>query len=475
MSSPQLKKFAEAYIRYSLEKDPKTTKDNPDSYGRWMSMQQHGQILIIPKKLLYAVIDNTTSAFSTPHKTIKKLPAASKNKVYRQCKAYVKEKTTANYRKWGAKSQVAQNVTETFKYLKKNRLIPRGAIVGFVTNFEQIKYWKRTGLTDIIVTAIEAHLTKENLKPPTAKIRSVIMEQTDVGHGEFGRSATQTTMGRAQEKALSEIDVSQLKSGEREKIEQFQINIDRTLKSNITHSMAIDDKGNFAKGYATVNSLQLSETNRKEDALIESSITAWARTQAKKYVDDGTSTRMTTAIERVLLSALTGQTRKAVRVQITGEKPAKSIRETSKASASRSVTFKRKVKAMTMAEPFDLKAAASKLKSKSKQKRGPALSIGSLIAILNQDLGKTVQDNMVSPALRNRTGTFAGGVKVLNVVQNQKFPTFQYTYDRYRYGRFEGTEPWSDGGNRDPRKLIDKSVREIAAELAIGRFYTQRI
>ena len=129
---------------------------------------------------------------------------------------------------------------------------------------------------------------------------------------------------------------------------------------------------------------------------------------------------------------------------------------------------------MTLAEPFDVKAL-SKLKNKSKQRRGPALSVGALIAILNQDLGKTVQDNMVPPALRNRTGTFAGGVKVLNVVQNKKFPTFQYTYDNYRYGRFEGTEPWSDGGNRDPRKLIDKSIREIAAELAIGRFYTQRI
>jgi len=28
---------------------------------------------------------------------------------------------------------------------------------------------------------------------------------------------------------------------------------------------------------------------------------------------------------------------------------------------------------------------------------------------------------------------------------------------------------------RDPRRLIDKSIREIAAQFAIGRFYTRRL
>ena len=52
---------------------------------------------------------------------------------------------------------------------------------------------------------------------------------------------------------------------------------------------------------------------------------------------------------------------------------------------------------------------------------------------------------------------------------------FLFYYQRNPYQRFEGSEPWADGGNRDPRKLIERSIREIAAELAIGRFYTQRI
>ena len=475
MSSTQLKEFAQRYIDYSLEKDPDTIKEAPDSYGRWMSTHQLGQIVIIPKETLYRVLDNAIDALDTdPDNPLKKLPITKKQKVYQGYKNHVFFMSMKNYTKWGPKSDVAQNVTETLKHLKQQNLIPEGAIVGFVTNFEQIKTWKKGNLTNLPVKVLEEHLEEAGRREATSTVREVVMKQTDVGHGEFGRSATNITLGRASAKALGDIDVSKLKVGEMDKIEEFQYRVDRTLNSKITHEMSIDDQGNFAKGYATINSLQLREENRGEDRHVEADITAWARENAQKYIDDPTSIRMTLGIERILLSALTKLTRRSTKVQIIGEKPATKIHETSTAQASGKTTFKRKVKAMTMAEPFDLKAV-SKLKSKSKRKRGPALNIGALIMLLNQDLGKTVQDNMRAPALQNRTGRFAGSVKVLNVVQNQKFPSFQYTYDRSRYGRVEGTEPWSDGGNRDPRKLIDKSIREIAAELAIGRFYTQRL
>ena len=52
-----------------------------------------------------------------------------------------------------------------------------------------------------------------------------------------------------------------------------------------------------------------------------------------------------------------------------------------------------------------------------------------------------------------------------------------YTYQKRPYERFEvgrGQAPWATP-ERDPRKLIDRSIREIAAELAIGRFYTRRV
>ena len=84
---------------------------------------------------------------------------------------------------------------------------------------------------------------------------------------------------------------------------------------------------------------------------------------------------------------------------------------------------------------------------------------------------------MGAPALENRTGRFAESVRVTDVIQTPKgYPSVGYTYQRNPYGVFEdggGTAPWADG-TRDPRDLIDKSIREIAATMAIGRFYTRR-
>ena len=37
-----------------------------------------------------------------------------------------------------------------------------------------------------------------------------------------------------------------------------------------------------------------------------------------------------------------------------------------------------------------------------------------------------------------------------------------------------GKHPWATA-DRDPRKVIDRSIREIAAELLTGRFYTRRV
>jgi hypothetical protein len=38
----------------------------------------------------------------------------------------------------------------------------------------------------------------------------------------------------------------------------------------------------------------------------------------------------------------------------------------------------------------------------------------------------------------------------------------------------QGATPWATP-ERDPRNVIDRSIREIAAEMAIGRFFTRRV
>jgi hypothetical protein len=111
----------------------------------------------------------------------------------------------------------------------------------------------------------------------------------------------------------------------------------------------------------------------------------------------------------------------------------------------------------------------------SKTAKNPASAPLALLGILNSKLPETVRGNMVEPRLVNRTGRFAGSVKVTDITTTrQGFPSIGYTYERERYETFElGNRQGSS--NRDPRRLIDLSIRQIAAQFALGRFYTRRV
>lgn len=119
-------------------------------------------------------------------------------------------------------------------------------------------------------------------------------------------------------------------------------------------------------------------------------------------------------------------------------------------------------------------AAAKRKKAKASAAAQPL----QLIVLINKELPDTVRKNMDLPALQNRTGRFAQSVKVTDIIKTPKgYPSIGYTYQRDPYQVFEdgvGAAPWANG-QRDPRDLIDKSIREIAAGYAIGRFYTRRV
>ena len=109
---------------------------------------------------------------------------------------------------------------------------------------------------------------------------------------------------------------------------------------------------------------------------------------------------------------------------------------------------------------------------------GSSQNLGKLLALLNAKLPQTVVKNMGPPGLENRTGRFASSVKATDVSRTaQGHPSIGYTYQKNPYQVFEmshGDPRWATT-QRDPRKLIDASIREIAAQLAIGRFYTRRV
>jgi len=139
----------------------------------------------------------------------------------------------------------------------------------------------------------------------------------------------------------------------------------------------------------------------------------------------------------------------------------------------------------TKARPKKKKLAASgytkarkrKLKAVNQRRKSVASSPLNLVVLINKELPDTVRKNMQAPGLVNRTGRFADSVKITDVAQTpQGYPSIGYTYQRDPYEVFEmGTGNVRATPERDPRVLIDKSIREIAAQFALGRFYTRRV
>ena len=120
---------------------------------------------------------------------------------------------------------------------------------------------------------------------------------------------------------------------------------------------------------------------------------------------------------------------------------------------------------------------AKKRPARQKEKtRTPRLGIKNILGVLNNQLPERVASNMGEPRLVNRTGRFAQSVRATDVSQTaQGFQSIGYTYDRGRYGVFESTSGTSRASiERDPRPLIDQSIREIVIGFGLGRIYTRR-
>lgn len=169
-------------------------------------------------------------------------------------------------------------------------------------------------------------------------------------------------------------------------------------------------------------------------------------------------------IEYAILSELTEP--KSARLKTRSTKP--------KGRAKKSVkTDKKYSKKKTQGSNKKARIASSTAR-KPRTKRSD-INLAQLLGLFNAKITGTVAANMGSPALTNQSGRFASSVRITDVAMTpQGFPSVGYTYQKNPYQTFEkgykqGTPEY------DPRDLIDKSIREIAATMALGRLYTRRL
>jgi hypothetical protein len=109
--------------------------------------------------------------------------------------------------------------------------------------------------------------------------------------------------------------------------------------------------------------------------------------------------------------------------------------------------------------------------------RGNWISPISLTSLIDGLVGSQVAANMGTPALNYRTGRFSESVEVLDIMpdtgitirgQRQEQVTAYYTYMKRPYETFERKDKW--GEFKNPRRLIDKSIREIATKYINARY-----
>jgi hypothetical protein len=100
-----------------------------------------------------------------------------------------------------------------------------------------------------------------------------------------------------------------------------------------------------------------------------------------------------------------------------------------------------------------------------------------LIKALNSQLPKRVAANMGTPKLNFRTGRFASSTHITDIQQTRTgMMSIGYSYQLNPYDVFEmgrGKDPWKTP-ERDPRKIIDESIRELMVQYTTERFTTRR-
>jgi len=315
------------------------------------------------------------------------------------------------------------------------------------------------GRKKVLAAILKVHYRETTKEEDDRLSGSKNNEGTQLGHSDEGVGEAISTVSVQRAKA-------KVAKAESLRIGAIIDKYESTLAVKVDHTMVVDSDGNFQKDYTPVITVQDSSYNQEQGREIEKAAYTAFQNDLKDVILDPGSTSLPEAITQITLFNISGKPnnkkttkglkKKVVNERSTGTKKAKS-------------KYSRKTKVVTESAA-DLRAVSVPGKR--------SVSPFSYMAMINKKLPQTVRKNMGGSGLQNRTGRFANSVRVQDVnATKQGHPSFGYTYAKNPYQVFEvgeGSAPWSNS-QRDPRKLIDKSIREVAAELAIGRFYTRRL
>ena len=229
-------------------------------------------------------------------------------------------------------------------------------------------------------------------------------------------------------------------------------------------SVSMEDYVNSGK----LSSQEVAAIKRQIEDLAEKQILAHLDSKINKGVLDDlvplvrTSPNLVEFIETLLANTIQGK--KTPKVSST--KQVKRSKDVKPKVTTTKTTSKKKI---TVSPTTTLKP----LPKKKKVNVGPNLT--SLQNILNMSLFEAIKKNMGTGASKNmlnfRTGRFAQSAKVQKITQGSTgMLTMFYSYMKYPYQTFEPGHRQGSPKSRDPRLLISKSIRDIAAVAVDAKF-----
>jgi hypothetical protein len=238
----------------------------------------------------------------------------------------------------------------------------------------------------------------------------------------------------------------------------------------------VSKEGKLKATYVSVITLQLDEHNtivdRRDEVKLKTVYKNFIEEIAPQIINFKGSSTLKEKIEKVLVEASTPKGSKAAKV--TSNPKLKAELKSSGRSTRIFDTMDKKIRTTYKSSKHDLRSTTTGRFISKEAAQSPI----NILNMINAKLPEVVARNMVFPRLVFRTGRFAGSTRATDI---QKTPTgamsIGYTYMRDPYTVFEmglGRPPWATP-DRDPRKLIDESIRAIAAYFIRDKFFTRRV
>lgn len=213
----------------------------------------------------------------------------------------------------------------------------------------------------------------------------------------------------------------------------------------------------------TYKSSSVNREEAKEDKRLHRELMNIVENTANQFLEEPVYRK----IERDLLTSITEELRTDPNIHLKGFK----IYDTKDAKAVLKKSIIEKVSKQ------ELNKAKNQLRYGTQANK---IGVAALLGYINKGLPGQIASNMGSPALNYRTGRFAQSAYATSARQTESKGrpiSISYTYKKDPYSLFEypGGSPRLATPERDPRNIIDKSIRELASDIIKVNFYSKRV